>query len=206
MQGIAKKILNRVRGHGRGGWVCTPKDFVDLGSRDAVDKALSRLVKQGFLRRVGRGLYDYPRTSNILKRPAPPNIDAVVEALARRDGISIMPDGIVAAHQLGLTNAVPAQNSYITNGSSRTLQVGGRTIKLRHVSQRLMAWANRPGAPVVRALYWLGENIAADKDVVNTLHNRLSSDIKQDLAEGIKLLPTWMTPVVRQVSKGEGVS
>ena len=58
MSGIADKILNRVRGHGRGQWVCTPKDFIDLGSRDAVDKALSRLVKQNTLRRIGRGLYD----------------------------------------------------------------------------------------------------------------------------------------------------
>ena len=203
MQGISQGILNRVRGHGRGCWVCTPKDFLDLGSRDAVDKALSRLVKQGVLRRIGRGLYDYPRISKILKRPAPPNIDATVAALARRDGVLILPDSIVAAHQLGLTNAVPAQNTYITNGASRTMQIGGRTLKLRHTSQRLMAWANRPGAPVVQALDWLGKNIIADdKDLVDTLRSRLSPEIKGDLVNGIRLLPTWMIPIVRQVSEG----
>ncbi len=202
MQGIPQKILNRVRGHGRGCWVCTPKDFLDLGSRDAVDKALSRLVEQGVLRRIGRGIYDYPRISKILKRPAPPNIDATIAALARRDGISILHDNIVAAHQLGLTNAVPAQNTYITNGASRTIQIGGRTLKLRHASPRLMAWANRPGAPVVQALDWLGKNIADDKDLVDTLRSRLSPEIKRDLVNGIRLLPTWMIPIVRQVSEG----
>ena len=206
MNSIADKILNRVRGHGRGKWVCTPKDFIDLGSRDAVDKALSRLVKQGSLRRVGRGLYDYPRTSKILQRPAPPNMNAVIDAIARRDNISILPDGIVAAHHLGLTNAVPAQHSYITNGESRTLKIGGRTLKLRHASQRLMAWQNRSGAPVVQALAWLGKNVAEDKDVVDTLRNRLSPETKQDLVDGIKLLPTWMIPVVRQVSSNESVT
>ena len=206
MSSIAEKILNRVRGHGRGKWVCTPKDFIDLGSRDAVDKALSRLVKQGSLRRVGRGLYDYPRTSKILQRPAPPNMNAVIDAIARRDNISILPDGIVAAHHLGLTNAVPAQHSYITNGESRTLKIGGRTLKLRHASQRLMAWQNRSGAPVVQALAWLGKNVAEDKDVVDTLRNRLSPETKQDLVDGIKLLPTWMIPVVRQVSSNESVT
>ena len=206
MSSIAEKILNRVRGHGRGKWVCTPKDVIDLGSRDAVDKALSRLVKQGSLRRVGRGLYDYPRTSKILQCPAPPNMNAVIDAIARRDNISILPDGIVAAHHLGLTNAVPAQHSYITNGESRTLKIGGRTLKLRHASQRLMAWQNRSGAPVVQALAWLGKNVAEDKDVVDTLRNRLSPETKQDLVDGIKLLPTWMIPVVRQVSSNESVT
>ena len=171
MQGISRKILNRVRGHGRGCWVCTPKDFLDLGSRDAVDKA-------------------------------PPNIDATVAALARRDGILILPDSIVAAHQLGLTNAVPARNTYITNGASRTIQIGGRTLELRHASQRLMTWANRPGAPVVQALDWLGKNIADERSLVDTLRSQLSPEIKGDLANGIRLLPTWMIPLVRQVSEG----
>lgn len=205
MQGIAEKILARVRGHGRGQWVCSNKDFLDLGSRDAVDRALSRLVKQNILRRVGRGLYDYPRISKILQRPAPPDLDAIVAAVARRDNISILPDGIVAAHNLGLTNAVPAQPSYITDGSSRTLKVGKRTLKLRHVPAKLMAWKNRPGAPVVRALYWLDKNLADDKNVINTLQKQLSPDIKADLVDGIKLLPGWMIPVVRQVGSEESV-
>lgn len=205
MQGIGEKILARVRGHGRGQWVCTSKDFLDLGSRDAVDQALSRLVKQNVLRRIGRGLYDYPRISQILKRPAPADIDAVIAAVARRDNISILPDGIVAAHNLGLTNAVPARHTYITNGSSRTIKVGNSSLKLRHVSARLMAWQNRPGAPVVRALYWLGKNIADDQEVVDTLQKRLSIDVKTDLVNGIKLLPTWMIPVVRQISSRESV-
>ena len=58
MIGIANRIMQRVSAHDSGTWVCTPKDFLDLGSRAAVDQALSRLVKAGRLRRVGHGLYD----------------------------------------------------------------------------------------------------------------------------------------------------
>ena len=152
MQGIAEKILARVRGHGRGQWVCTSKDFLDLGSRDAVDQALSRLVKQNVLRRIGRGLYDYPRISKILKRPAPADIDAVIAAVARRDNISILPDGIVAAHNLGLTNAVPRSTYLHHQWLKPNYKVGNSYLKLRHVSARLMACKYRPGAPVVRAL------------------------------------------------------
>ena len=76
MTRVADRIMKRVSAHGRGRWVCTPKDFLDLGGRQAVDQALSRLVKAGRLRRAGRGLYDLPRTSDVLKRPAPVDLDA----------------------------------------------------------------------------------------------------------------------------------
>ena len=67
-----------------------------------------RLVKAGRLLRVGRGLYDMPRFSKVLKRAAPVDLEAAIAAPARRDGIRIMPDGLVAANHLDLTNAVPA--------------------------------------------------------------------------------------------------
>ena len=119
MDSMADKIMNRVSDQPSQRWVCTPKDFLDLGSRQAVDQALSRLVKADQLRRVGHGLYDKPRFSNVLKRPAPVDLNAAVAALVRRDGIRIMPDGLVAANQLGLTNAVPAKVSFVTDGHSR---------------------------------------------------------------------------------------
>jgi hypothetical protein len=37
-----------------------PTDFAHLATRDAVDKALQRLVAAGNLRRIDRGLYDKP--------------------------------------------------------------------------------------------------------------------------------------------------
>ena len=60
MQSIDSKILSRIYGRGKG-CVVTPSDFLDLGSRQAVDLTLHRLVKKGTLRRLTRGLYDYPR-------------------------------------------------------------------------------------------------------------------------------------------------
>ena len=57
---IDSQILQRVKAVGRGR-VFTPRDFLDLGSRDAVDKALSRHAQSGTIRKLARGLYDYPR-------------------------------------------------------------------------------------------------------------------------------------------------
>jgi hypothetical protein len=206
MVSLIGKIMRRVRAHGRGQWVCTPKDFLDLGNRAAVDQSLSRLVKKGLLRRIGRGLYDFPRVISVLNRPAPPNVDAAVDALVRRDNVQVMPDGIVAANQLGLTNAVPAKTSYVTSGSTRTLKIGGRTVQFRHAGQRLIVWADRPGAPFVQALYWLGKHVASAPGMIDTLRMKLSDAMKQDLRKGIDLLPAWMASIVQKIDLERGTA
>ena len=200
MAGIADKIVTRARAHGRGKWVCAPNDFLDLGSRAAVDQALSRLVVAGRLRRVGRGLYDLPRFSGVLKRPAPASIDAAIAAIARRDNVRIMPDGLVAANQLGLTNAVPAKASYVTDGPTKTFKIDGRTIHLRHASPRVMHWAGNPAAPVVQAMRWLGPHAAADAQVVAVLKRRLPDAVKRNLFRHSRDLPGWIAPVARSLS------
>jgi Family of unknown function (DUF6088) len=199
MQSLVIRILRRVRAHGRGKWVFTPKDFLDLGNRAAIDRVLSRLVQKDIIRRIGRGLYDLPRISGILKRPAPPNVDLAVKAIARRDRLKIAPDGIFAANQLGLTNAVPARNAYITDGTSKTLKIGDRTVQLQHVCQKIVQWIDRPGDRVIRALSWLGKDAARDPIAIDRLRSNTPDSVKADLMKGLDSLPMWMRSIVRNV-------
>lgn len=200
MTGIADKIMQRVSVHDSGRWVCTPRDFLDLGTRAAVDQGLSRLAKSGQLRRVGHGLYDKPRISKLLKRPVPVDLNSAITALARRDGVRIMPDGLVAANQLGLTNAVPAKVSFVTDGHSRTLKIDGRTVRFRHAGPSVMQWAGRPAAPVVQALRWLGRDAAGDTRVVSVLSRHLPDDVKLDLAQNRRDLPGWAMSLARNIA------
>ena len=206
MASVADRITQTVTERGPGAWVYIPGDFLGLGSREAVDQALSRLTNAGKLRRIGHGLYDMPRFSGVLGRPAPVEMDAVVSALARRDGVRIMPDGLAAANRLGLTNAVPAKVGYITDGASRTLKVDGRTIRLRHGRPRIMQWAGRPAAPVVLALDWLGPDAAGDARVVAMLRRRLPDGVKHDLEQHIGDVPGWAVPLVRGIVADQGAA
>ena len=205
MTPIADQIMKRVSVHQRGTWVCTPKDFLDLGSREAVDQALSRLVKAGQLRRVGHGLYDMPRISDVLERPAPVDLDAAIAALERRDGVRIMADGMVAANQLGLTNAVSAKASYVTDGHSRTLTIDGRTIRFQHAGPSVMKWTGRSSAPVAQALRWLGSEDAADTRVVSILRRNLPDDVKLDLLQNSRDLPGWALQLARSITADQAV-
>ncbi|MDE0224220.1 MAG: DUF6088 family protein [Gammaproteobacteria bacterium] len=206
MAGVADRILKRVAARGRGQWVCTPKDFLDLGSRPAIDQALSRLVKAGKLRRLSQGLYDMPRVSRVLNRAAPPNIDAAIAAIARRDGVRIMPAGLAAANQLGLTNAVPAKSVYVTDGSSRQLKIDGRTIQFRHAGPGTMQWSGRPAASVAQALRWLGPSAVKDVHVISILKRTLPDTVKRDLSRNSRGLPGWALALVRELETDSAIA
>jgi Family of unknown function (DUF6088) len=199
VKSIADRIMSQVRVRGRGKWVFTPKDFLDLGSRAAIDRALSRLVLAGKLRRIGRGLYDFPRQSKILQGAAPASLDATVLAISRRDQIRVMPNGIVFANDLGLTNAVPAKPSYISSGRTKTVLVGNRKVYLQHVSQKVIAWADRPGGQFVAAVLWLDKAIASAPDMIDLMRVKLADDVKQDLLQDLDLLPGWMASIAKKV-------
>lgn len=200
MNSVLTKIQRRLRNK-PADWVFSAKDFLDLGSRAAVDQVLSRLAKAGTIRRVARGLYDRPRQSALLKTTAPATLDAVVSAVARRDAAVVVPDGAVDANQLGLTTAVPARPLYQTTGASRVMHVGQRTVQLKRMPRWLHFWADRQGAPVVNALRWLGPTLANDAGLAAKLRLRLPPDVAKDLQRNIAHLPAWMHKLVRALAQ-----
>ena len=80
-QSLDARLFRRIR-HSAEGALFSPRDFLDLGGRAAVDKALSRLAQAGCIRRIGRGLYDVPREHPLLGRLGP-DPEAVARKLAR---------------------------------------------------------------------------------------------------------------------------
>lgn len=77
--------------------VWTPADFLDLGGRPAVDKTLQRLVKAEGVRRLDRGLYDRPTFNSLTQKPNPADPRGVIDAVARRDQIRVLVDGLTAS-------------------------------------------------------------------------------------------------------------
>ncbi len=139
---IQDDILNRIRGQDRGK-VFTPKDFLDLGSRDAADQSLSRLVKSSEIQRLGRGLYHNPRMNARLGIPIGPDPDQIAEALGRQTGSRVLPSGAVAANRLGLSTQVPAKPVYVTDGRTRQVRIVGMVFQIRHVAPQELWAASR---------------------------------------------------------------
>jgi len=180
--------------------VWTPSDFVDLASRDAVDKTLQRLTKAGTLRRIDRGLYDQPGFNKLTQKANPPDPRSVIDAVGRRDQTRMLVDGMTAANDLGLTDAVPAKIVVHTDARRRAIKLGNVTITFRPTAASKLFWAGRPAMRVVQALHWLRDLLVreGESDQVKRKLAKLFEDptagppIKTDLTAGMMALPTWM--------------
>lgn len=193
-------MFNRICGHGKG-WCFTPTDFLDLGSRQAIDTALSRLTKSGRIRRLSRGLYDFPRTHAHLGSlsPAP---EVVARALARKDNLQLQPTGAYAANLLGLTTQVPAKIVFLTNGPSRSVAIGNQEIALKSVAPRFMAAAGRTSGTVIQALRHLGRSHVTP-EMVARLRKILGPAEKRQLVKDRPTAPAWMHPILLKIAAEE---
>jgi hypothetical protein len=189
-------VLDRIHGHGRG-WVFTPDHFRDLGSRDAVASALKRYKQSGKIRQLDRGLYDYPRTDDLLGVLLP-STDDIAKALTGRDAIRLQPSGAYAANLLGLSTQVPMKVVYLTDGRSRTVQVGNQQILLKHTTPRNMKTAGKISGLVIQALRHLGRD-QVDDDVVSQLDQRLDDAARKQLMKDIRYAPSWIAEIFRQL-------
>lgn len=188
--------MKRARARGRGG-VFTPSDFLDVAGRSAIDQALSRLAKGGHLRRLARGLYDFPKVHPRLG-PLSPTPDDVAQALARETGSNVQIAGARAANALGLSTQVPAKSTYLTDGPSRRVVLGKRVVDLRHASPKHLIAPGSPAGTVVQALRHVGPIRAAD--VAQVAARRLSANDKKTLASTAVQAPAWMRPTLVSIA------
>src|SRR5438105_7163781 len=197
-QSIDSRILAAIHGRGRGS-VFVPADFLDLGSREAVDVALHRLARKGTIRRLARGVYDFPKQHPVLG-PLSPSADAVATALAGRDRTRLQPAGAYAANALGLSEQVPAKAVFLTDGPSRTVKIGPTTIQLRRTTARNMAAAGRLSGLLIQALRELGEEHVTPERREH-LKRTLPADKRRELINDLRLAPAWMHPIFRELAE-----
>lgn len=95
-----------------------------------MDQSLSRLADQGVIRRLTRGLYDYPKHSSRFGLMAP-SADDIARAVARKDNQVLQLSPAMAANQLGLSTQVPSNPTYMTDGPTRTKKIGRQVIQFR---------------------------------------------------------------------------
>ena len=130
---------------------------------------------------------------------------AVVDALARRDQSRLLVDGMTAANDLGLTDAVPARVTIYTDPRRRSIQSGKLIIEFKLAAPSRLYWAGRPAMRVVQALHWLQDMLPTDGVRITKTLARILGDgkhgnaIRDDLAQGFSVLPARMQAYLRTV-------
>jgi len=195
------RILARVRRRGDDA-VVTPKDFLDLAGRDAVDQALTRLVRQGALLRIGRGLYHLPRTNNRLGIAVPPDPDMVAQAIGRQTGSRVVSSPAAIANRLGLSTQVPAKPVYLTDGQSRSVRVGNQTFRLRHVVAKRLPDNDDVSSLAIQAIVAAGRSSLDDK-AIGILRRQLNPVQRQNLLREARYADAWVADAARRIAGSE---
>jgi len=196
MSAMVDRIIKRVRAKGRG-WVFTPKHFIDFGTRGSVDMALSRLAQAGEIRRIGRGLYDYPRLHDKLGALSP-DADSIAEALSAQSGDKLAPTAAAAANRLGFSTQVPARTGFATSGRTRVRKAAGRSVTLKHSRAPVLSNASDTANGVIQVLAQLGRD-KVNADAIAQLAARLDARDVQALIKGRPAMPGWMGDAVLKI-------
>ena len=168
----------------------TSAHFLKHGARGSVDRALSRLVREGYIQRVSRGVFVRPRTSRFVGTVRPDVLE-VVEAIACRTGETVQIHGAEAARRLRLSTQVPTAPVFLTSASSRAIRVGNITVKMIHTSnRRRLQFAGETTGLALCALWYLGKDNVTPETVA-TIKSVLSPVEFEKLRSAD--MPAWMT-------------
>lgn len=190
---LTKNILSVAHTTPEGGFL-SPKEFLHLGSRAAVDKTLSRLAQEGQLIRVSRGVYVAPYQGRFGARP--PSTESVMQAIEATGAETVVANGAAEANALGLTTQVPTREVFFTSGPSRKLQLGNRCVELKHGNRWQLLLGKRPAGMAIRALYWLGPE-AAPAALIK-LRTKLSEPEWKAVHSVRAMLPSWLAKAVSE--------
>jgi hypothetical protein len=198
MASIEKSIVSRIEAKQRGACF-TPKAFLDLGSPEAVRIALYRIAKRGVIRRLARGLYDFPKqhpTIGLLS----PHPDQVAKALSERDAARLQPSGAYAANVLGLSEQVPARIVFLTDAPARHVRIGRQEIILKNTTPRNMATAGKVSGTVIQALRHIGFKQINQHHLAH-LRETLSADDRAQLKHDRIYAPGWMHRILDAIAE-----
>jgi hypothetical protein len=196
---IEGKMLSRIYGNGRG-WTFSQADFADLGSRSAVDSTLHRREKEGLIRRVLRGIYDYPRFSTLLGQTVSPDTDQVAHALARKFAWRIQPDGATAQNLLGLSTQVPARVVYLSDGPDRSYTVATTKLSFEHTALKEAGFKLPESRLIVQALKAFGEH-RVTPTIIEQIRRKFGPALRQRILVDTKTATGWVYAAIQEIAK-----
>ena len=192
---IKDKLLWKIREQ-KQGWAFSATDFVMDFKRGDIDVALSSLVETGDIRRVTRGIYDYPMYSSILNRRIAPDINQVAQAFARKFNWEIYPDGNTALNYLGLSNQLVVKNIYLSDGPNRIYNIDNISIEFKHIAKKELS-GDINTVLVIQAIRAIGEKQLTD-EFIKSLSSKFSLDEWKKISIEAVRTSGWIYDVIKK--------
>ena len=194
---IENKITKKIRKCGRGKFFFA-SDFVLYGEQKSIGKALDRLTDIGFLLRISRGVYYYPKKDKVLGLGVLyPTLEDIAEGVAKRDKVRIVPTGLYALNRLGFSTQVPMNVQYLTDGYNKKLTLfNGATIEFKHTSPKNLAFNSKLAMWLTFAYKSLGKDQITES-ILQRTKELLSNDTVRVVEQDYKLMPAWVSSIIK---------
>ena len=189
MQSVHSQLEDKILSLKKGTIVFV-SDFAEFGSSENVKKVLLRLEKKQLLVRLAHGIYLYPKIDKELG-VLYPSTESIAEAIAKRDKIRIIPTGIFALQQLGISTQIPMNVIYLTDGAPRKIKVGKRIITFKKTAPKNLAIKNKVLSNIVQGLKELGKENITD-EIRQKINQALQKVPVEILKEEILNAPVWV--------------
>lgn len=201
MKTLIETCFYYIAGHGRG-WAFSSSDLLGRFSRQQADSLLSELAGQGRIRRVARGMYDYPGYSELLGKTLSPDIDQVARAYARKFNWRIEVAGETALNLLGLSTQLPASYVYLSDGPNRRYDILGQTLVFKKSALKHIGFKHRESALLVQALLALGKAHVTES-VIRKMRQHIEPARRDKILKDSKRAAGWVYEVINQVCRGD---
>jgi hypothetical protein len=178
----------------------TLSDFVGDFERKHVDNVLSDLVKEGKIRRVCRGMYDYPKYSELLGQQLSPDYEQVANAFARKFNWRILPSGDAALNLLGLSTQVPGKFVYLSDGPSRKYTILTYALEFKKTALKEIGFKYRESGLIVQALKALGKEHISES-VIEKIRKQVASDMYGKIRKETTTVTGWVYDAIKVICR-----
>ncbi|RLA82251.1 MAG: hypothetical protein DRG78_07740 [Epsilonproteobacteria bacterium] len=191
-------IINNVEGY-----TFSSNDFIDKFTQNSIDKALSLLTKKGKIRRIARGIYDYPRYSEFLEQYLSPDIEQVARAYARKSNWIIEVSGDTALNILGISTQVVAKYIYLSNGASKNYKIMDNiNLEFKKSSLKNIGFKYKESSLIVQALKALGKEHITDI-VIKKIRKKIDEKMYFKILNDTKISTVWIYEIIKKICTKE---
>ena len=196
------KVFYFISGHGRG-WSFSSNDLIHKFTRQEIDNTLSDLVKKEKIRRVARGIYDYPKYSELLQKQLSPDIEQVSRAYARKFNWKIEVSGESALNILGLSTQVVGRYIYLSNGPNKNYTLNdGTTIEFKKSSLKNIGFKYKESSLIVQALKALGKD-RVDEQIIESIREKIDTHKYKKILNDTHSATVWIYETIKIICKDE---
>ena len=199
---LYEKVFYFISGHGRG-WAFSSNDLINKFDRQQIDSTLSDLVKEKKIRRVSRGIYDYPKYSKLLQKELSPDIEQVARAIGRKFNWRIEVSGESALNILNLSTQIQAKYIYLSDGPNKSYKLFNDVeIEFKKSVLKDIGFRYKESSLIVQALKSLGKEHITD-EIIEKIKEQIEPKMHEKILKDTQSTTVWVYEIIKQICKGD---